>query len=95
MPKRKIMQGDWFMSKGGFVFNCKSQAGGVFGYYSHRVKDCTRLPVSPKDLMKLWRLAKKMEDANSRIARGALSEWVEAEKSIYRLIKKAKRKGIK
>lgn len=68
---KRIAVGDWFMVNGHkreHVFLCShAESGFVTGYLTadvYEAKDCTRLPASPRDLVKCWRLAEKMAKAD-------------------------------
>lgn len=90
MPKSKIMPGDWFIEADG-IYECT----GIFDEktiksvdYYHTMSSCTRLPASPKDLVKLYKLVDKMCSADYHDVPFLLHV-------VEQFMEKSKRKGTK
>ena len=101
MTKRKIMPGDSYITPSGSVRICNRIESGTIisneGYH-HEIKRCTRLPASPKEMVKLWKLAEKMH-ANwaCRLGTKQIDRYCKAKQQIHDIIDRAKskRKGTK
>lgn len=98
MPKRKIEVGDFFtvhdMSP---VFRCCSvdDRGGIRSSYDGEVfsaSECERLPASPKQLVKLWKLEEKILISLKKGTCGKTRDYLDAIKSLINKSKRTQRK---
>lgn len=98
---KRINVGDWVFHKGvGTIYHVYFVNPSMGMLTTSCARDfkiayCTRLPASPRELIKCWRLAEKMKDAHYYFDYGEASNWSSAEKGIYALIDKHRRSKTK